>query len=209
MTPAAKVRRFSFDTEFDASGAIVRQGARTKSYSIEEVEAERAQAYAKGRDDDVARANAQIAQAVSSLAQAAQSLTREVALERRQMLKDAAALALAIAQKISGRALDAWGLERVSGALDEAFDSIVGAPRVIVRVAPALESARAQLEETARHGGFEGALVVRADPSIRFGDVTFDWGDGAVVHDSAEALRRIEEHTVQSLAALTETGAPQ
>lgn len=203
----ATVRRYAFDTEFDATGAVVRQGARTRSYSIEEVEQERATAFAAGRNDEVARAQAQVAQAVSAIAQATQDLTRAVAAERRAMLADAAALALAAARKTAGAALDAYGIARVQAVLEDAFESLVGAPRVIVRLSPALEDARALLEETARANGFDGALLVRADPAIALGDVTLDWGEGAVVHDQAEALRRIEDAVTRGLAGMSETGS--
>lgn len=201
MTRPATIRRFAFDTEFDASGAILRQGARLTNYSIEEVEIERATAYEQGKEDETARAQAQLAQAVSAIAQATHDLTQAVLAERRAMLCDAARLSLAIARKIAGAALETQGIARISAALEDAFDSILGAPRVIVRLSPALEGARAHLEEVAKHSGFDGVLVVRPDPSIRLGDVTLDWGDGAVIHDSAESYRKIEELVMRQLDA--------
>lgn len=189
---SAPARKYAFDTVFDASGAVLREGARTKSFTIEEVEAERAAAYAAGRDDEVARAQRQTADAAAKIAAAAHDLVSSLTADRKAMLTDAAHLALAAAGAASGAALDQFGHARVVAALDAAFEGFVGAPRVVVRVSPALADVRTQLEDTAREHGFDGALVVRADASVRLGDVTIDWGEGSIAHDSAEALARIE-----------------
>ena len=122
------------------------------------------------------------------------------------MLTDAAHLALAAARKAAGAALEAFGEARVSAALEEAFDTFVGAPRVVIRVAPGLQGVRDKLDETAREHGFDGALVVRADPAVGAGDVIIDWGEGSIAHDSEEALRRIEDMVLQALARDTEPG---
>jgi len=202
----APVRRYAFDTVFDADGAVLREGARTRSFTIEEVEQERATAYAAGRNDETARAEAQIAQTLSDIAAATTALTTRLAADRREMLSDAARLALAAARKAAGAALDAFGDARVAAALDEAFDTFVGAPRVVIRVAPGMQGVRERLGATARDHGFDGALVVRADPAVRAGDVTIDWGEGSIAHNSEEALRRIEDMVLSALARETDTG---
>ena len=45
---------------------------------------------------------------------------------------------------------------------------------------------RAQLEEIARTRGFDGRLVVVAEPEIAVGDCKIEWADGGVVRDMAE-----------------------
>ena len=200
------MRRYAFDTVFDSDGAVVREGVRTRSFTTEEVEQERASAYEAGRQDEVARAEAQIARALSDIAASTAALTATLAADRRAMLTDAAHLALAAARKAAGAALDGFGDARVAAALDEAFDTFIGAPRVVIRVSPGLQGVRERLEEAAREHGFDGALVVRADPAVRAGDVTIDWGEGSIAHNSEEALRRIEDMVLGALARDTDTG---
>lgn len=204
---SAPVRKYAFDTVFDAGGAVLREGARTRMFTIEEVEAERAAAYAAGRDDEVARAQAQAADAVARIAAAAQDVVARLTADRRAMLADAARLALTAARAAAGAALERFGVVRVESAIDAAFEGFVGAPRVIVRIAPALADARAQLEDAARAHGFDGALVVRADPAVRVGDVTIDWGEGSIAHDSAEALARIETLVADALSRAADEGS--
>ncbi len=203
---ASPVRRYAFDTVFDTDGAVLREGARTRSFTVEEVEQERATAYEAGRNDEIARAEAQIARALSDIAAATGALTTKLAADRREILADAARLALAAARKAAGAALDGFGDARVAAALDEAFDTFVGAPRVVIRVSPDLQGVRERLDITAREHGFDGALVVRADPAVRAGDVTIDWGEGSIAHNSEEALRRIEDMVLSALARDTDTG---
>lgn len=203
---AAPVRRYAFDTVFDADGAVLREGARTKSFTIDEVEAERATAYEAGRKDELARAEMQIARALTEIGAATAALTAQIAADRREALVDAARLALAAARKAAGAALDGFGEARVAAALDEAFDTFVGAPRVVIRVSPNLQGVRERLDETAREHGFDGALVVRPDPAVRGGDVTIDWGEGSIAHNSEEALRRIEDMVLSALARDADTG---
>jgi flagellar assembly protein FliH len=53
-----------------------------------------------------------------------------------------------------------------------------------VRVNDALhETARTRLEEIASARGFEGRLVVIAEPEIAVGDCRIEWADGGIVRD--------------------------
>jgi flagellar assembly protein FliH len=197
---SAPVRKFAFDTVFDADGAVLSEGARTKSFAIEEVEAERAAAYAAGKKDETARAEAQTADALTRIASSAQALAQRFAAERGALMADAAALALAAARTAAGAALDQFGEARVSAALEAALESFIGAPRVIVRIAPVLEHIKPALEEAARTQGFDGAFLVRTDPGVRVGDVSIDWGESAIALSSAEAFARVEALVAERLA---------
>ncbi len=66
------------------------------------------------------------------------------------------------------------------------------APHVVVRVNDALhETARNRLDEIARTRGFEGRLVVIAEPEIAAGDCKIEWADDGVVRDAAMTDRAI------------------
>ena len=55
----------------------------------------------------------------------------------------------------------------------------------MVRVNDALhETARTQLDAIARTRGFEGRLVVLAEPEIALGDCKIEWADGGIVRDT-------------------------
>jgi flagellar assembly protein FliH len=57
----------------------------------------------------------------------------------------------------------------------------------VVRVNDSLhEVARARLDEIARARGFEGRLMVVAEPEIAVGDCKIEWADGGVVRNAAK-----------------------
>lgn len=198
------LRAYAFDTVFDTDGAVLREGARARLYSFDEVEQERASAFAAGREDESNRAARETAAALAAIAAAARDLADRTGADRRATMRDAAGLALAAAKKAAGAALERFGEVRISAALEDAFEAFVGAPRLVLRVAPQLADARARLDSIARDHGFDGALIVRADPAVRIGDVVLDWGDGAIAHDSAEAMAQIEALVMAALAEDTE-----
>jgi flagellar assembly protein FliH len=185
------VRKFSFETVFDADGAIVRDGAGFKSqFSKAELEAARAEAFEEGRNTSEREA----VQALSLLSQSMRALLDRYELEQRALREEAVAVALAAARKAAGTALDSFGEERVIVALEAAMETLRGSPRLVVRLAPAMIAGmKSRLEEAARMGGFEGAMLVRAEPSVEIGDVTLEWPDGAIAHDRAAAFARIDE----------------
>ena len=80
----------------------------------------------------------------------------------------------------------------IAALATECFRQLSTAPHVVVRVNDALhETAKAQLEEIARTRGFEGRLVVVAEPEIAVGDCRIEWADGGVVRDMAETEQSI------------------
>jgi flagellar assembly protein FliH len=80
------------------------------------------------------------------------------------------------------------------------MECLRGTPRVVVRLAPAMIGGiKSRLEEAARIGGFDGALIVRAEPSIAIGDVILEWPEGAIAHDRAAAFARIDEIVQRTL----------
>jgi flagellar assembly protein FliH len=72
----------------------------------------------------------------------------------------------------------------VEALVTECFRQLTSAPHVVVRVNDALlETAREQLTEIARNRGFDGRVVVLAEPEIALGDCKIEWADGGVVRD--------------------------
>src|SRR5882724_5812031 len=111
---------------------------------------------------------------------------------------------MAVAFEQIGDALDrlARGLATIEGRLEtesvelaaeiaalatECLKHLAAAPHVVVRVNDSLhEVARARLDEIARARGFEGRVMVVAEPEIAVGDCKIEWADGGVVRDAAK-----------------------
>ena len=68
------------------------------------------------------------------------------------------------------------------------FRQLLASPHVVVRVSDKLyDAARVKLEEIAQQTGFEGRLVMLAEPDIAEGDCRIEWADGGVTRDRAAA----------------------
>ena len=58
---------------------------------------------------------------------------------------------------------------------------MIAAPHVVVRIAePVFEIAHTRLEEIAQLHGFEGRLVMLAEPGMALGDCRIEWADGGL-----------------------------
>ena len=55
------------------------------------------------------------------------------------------------------------------------------------------EAAREKIERLAKQSGFEGRLVILAEPAIATGDCRIEWADGGVVLDRATIEAKISE----------------
>lgn len=196
----SQIRKYAFETEFSADGAIVREAA--KRLTPEEIEAERAAAYDQGRQDAIAQAAARSAAALEALADAASAVVSRLEAESRAMREEAVRLAMAAARKISGAALDAFGQERALAAIEAAMDMLRHQPRLLVRLPPeAAEQLKPRIEELRDAHAYAGAILVRAEPGLRSGAVAVDWSDGMVLLDPEEAAQRVQALMDAALSA--------
>ena len=78
----------------------------------------------------------------------------------------------------------------------------MNAPHVEVRIAGDIyEVAKSQLEEIARARGFDGRLMLTADPAMAPGDCRIEWADGGVIRNQAATVTAIDELVGRYVAA--------
>jgi flagellar assembly protein FliH len=186
----AKVRKFSYETVFSADGAILRDGSGFRTqFSREELEQARAEAFEEGcRARDV-----EVAEALGALTGSMDRLIDGFDKEARALRAEAIELALAAARVAADTALDAYGEARIVDAITQALETLRAGPRLVIRIAPGLVAGlKSRLEQAAKNAGFDGALIVRADPAVAIGDLALEWAEGAIVHDRAETFTRIQ-----------------
>ena len=66
------------------------------------------------------------------------------------------------------------------------------------------EVARENIERLARQNGFEGRLVILAEPEIATGDCRIEWADGGVVLERAAIDAKIDELVGRYIASRNE-----
>jgi flagellar assembly protein FliH len=142
--------------------------------------------YAAGQQDATAAAAQQTATAFDRIGTMLEHFARGVVAAEQRIEQESIELALAIARKIVPELMARQPFGEIEALVTECFRQLTSAPHVAVRVNDAqLETAREQLTEIARHRGFDGRLVVLAEPEIALGDCKIEWADGGVVRDIA------------------------
>ncbi|MDP4021510.1 FliH/SctL family protein [Methylobacterium sp. NEAU 140] len=159
-----------------------------------------AAAHARGVQEGRLQAEAQVqgrlADALNRLALAATGLLAQADARDAEREAQAAEVAVLIARKVAGDALEAAPLAGIGEAARAALHHLRGVPHLVVRVHESLvEEAEALMRRLARERGYEGRLVVLGAPDIAPGDARIEWADGGVVRERA----RIEAAVAEAL----------
>jgi flagellar assembly protein FliH len=203
MRSAAK---YLFDLDF--GGSVETKPAVT----LAEHTAMLAQAEATGYRNGFAAAEAQAvadsgrltALALERMANAFSGLDRALGAVEAKLEAEAVEVAVAVGRKLAAALVAQQPLAEIAALAGDCFRQIVAAPHVVVRINDSLyAAAREQLEEILRTSGFEGRLVVMAEPDIAAGDCRIEWADGGVTRDSAKTETAIAEAVGRYIAART------
>ena len=185
---------FTFDTVFDDLGGVASEPVRIKRiYTPEEVEMERAKAFADGERSVTARAEQAAAAALVEIATAVRAAMPALASVAHEHRSATAKLSLACGQVIAGAALERFPEAPVEAALLALAREVEAEPRLLVRAAPDLvKRMQDALNNTAEACGFAGHILVKSDPNLSPAAFTLDWSDGRAAFDPVEAAGRVE-----------------
>jgi flagellar assembly protein FliH len=198
--------KFLFDRDFGAGGA----DAAKRMVALAAHEAALADARAKAYRDGFAAAQAELAAderrraaaALERIAAGIADLAQRFAAVEGRFEAEAVEVAVAVARKLASELISREPFADIAALARHCFTHLVGAPHVVVRVNDALHGlAREALAEIARTHGFEGRLVVLAEPEIALGDCRIEWADGGVVRDRAMTEAAINEAVGRYAAA--------
>jgi hypothetical protein len=82
------------------------------------------------------------------------------------------------------------------------MDSLRHQPRLLVKLSPdAAETLKDRIADMCDRHAYAGAVLVRAEPKMKAGEVSIDWSDGVVLLDPADTAERIESLIDAALAA--------
>lgn len=194
-------KRFTFDTVFDDHGGMSAPARVKKNFTLEELEAAKAEAYAAGEQSAVAQAEREAAMALNQVGQAIHAAFGTLAAVAHEHREGSAMLALACGRAIADAALDQFPEAPTQAALVALAREVEASPKLTVRVAAHLvERTQAALEITAGAIGFPGQIIARADalPPAAF---LLDWGDGRAAFNPADAAARVTQALEAAIAA--------
>jgi flagellar assembly protein FliH len=196
---ARSAKPFLFETDFRSArpSAESRRAAEAAAHAEAEAHARGVQ---EGRIQAEAQLQGRLADAVTRLALAAAGLIAQADARDAEREAQAVEVAILIARKVAGDALDAAPLAGIGEAARTALQHLRGVPHLVVRVHESLVSeAEILVKRLARERGYEGRLVVLGDPDMAAGDARIEWADGGIVRERA----RIEAAVLDALGLPT------
>ena len=201
----ARPVKFMFDTEFAAEAKKAVEPKVTLAEHHALIALARQEGYAAGFAAGDAEANAAIArQRAEALkvvgARLSESTAELQALESRLEV-EATDIAVAVASKLTAGLIAREPMAEIRQLVGDCFANLRGVPHLVVRVHDdLLEDARTELTRLAHERGFEGRLVILAEPTIGMGDCRIEWSTGGIVLDRDEISQRIAEAVERYLA---------
>ena len=188
--------KFLFDTDFSAPDRSRERP--TPAEMAQKIAAAEARAYRDGYDAGQREAKAEsdrrTALALEEIKIAMQGIAARFAGVERRMETEAVDVAVAVARKLCSELIAAEPLGEVTGLVADCFSHLVATPHLVVRVNDQLyEAARERIERLAKPRGFQGRLVILAEPNIPTGDCKIEWADGGVVLERAAIEAKIDE----------------
>lgn len=204
MTAHPASTPFAFDTEFDASGVVVRASAfrpARRAWTQAEVDVLLAEARLEARNAALAEADSLRAAALAvigeALAAAVPTLTRIAHAHREQ----SAELAMAAARVVAAAALDRFPAGPLQAALEALGQEIDASPRLVIRGGALDGAGRAGLERLCADAGFSGVVAFRDDPGLPPAAFQLEWADGRAAFEPEAAFARMREALDSALAA--------
>jgi len=203
--------KYLFDLEFGPSAAPKPSSPAEILAQIEEAERKGFRhGFAAAEKEGIAATERRTAVAFEQIGGAIQQLAGSLAATQLKLETEAVELALAIARKLSPELILREPFAEIAALATECLRQLTAAPHVVVRVNDALhETARERLEEIAQSRGFEGRLVVVAEPEIAVGDCRIEWADGGVVRDQAKTDLAIGDAIGRYLGARQSAAMPE
>ncbi len=189
--------KFLFDTDFSAPDRS-REKAASAAEVAQKIAAAEARAYRDGFDAGQREAQAESARrtalALEEIKIGLQGIGTGFSGIETRMETEAVEIAVAVARKLCGALIAAEPLGEISGLVAECFSHLVATPHLVVRINDQLyDLAHQKIEHMAKASGFQGRLVILAEPEIATGDCRIEWADGGVVLDRAAIETKINE----------------
>jgi flagellar assembly protein FliH len=139
---------------------------------------------------------------LESIATTTEALAKTLDEVEARLEAEAVEVAVAVGRKLATELVMREPMTEIANLATECFKQLVTTPHVVIRVNDSLhEFARDRINEIAQHRGFEGRLVVLAEPEIAPGDCRIEWADGGLNRDKAATDNVIAELVSRYLTA--------
>ncbi|MGY3618025.1 FliH/SctL family protein [Bradyrhizobium sp. USDA 10063] len=189
--------KFLFDTDFSAP-AKSRERAATAAEIAQKIAEAEARAYRNGYDaaqrEAKVESDRRAALALEEIGLAIRNIASRFSGIEARMETEAVDVAVAAARKLCSELIAREPLGEITALVSDCFAHLVSTPHIVVRINDALyDGAREKIERLATQSGFQGRLVILAEPTIATGDCRIEWADGGMVLERAAIEAKIDE----------------
>jgi flagellar assembly protein FliH len=197
--------KFLFDTDFSAPSKT-RERAATPSEIAQKIASAEARAYRDGYDaalrETKVESDRRSALALEEIGIAIKSIAAGFSGIETRMETEAVDVAVAVARKLCSELIAREPLAEVTALVRDCLSQLVSAPHLVVRINDSLyEAAHERIDRLAKQSGFQGRLVILAEPEIETGDCRIEWADGGVVLERAAIEAKISELVGRHIAS--------
>lgn len=204
--------KFLFDLDF-AAPDVAKERAATAAEVAQQLADAEARAYRAGyeaaRHEAKAESDRRAALALEEIGISIRAIASRFSTIEERMETEAVDVALSVARKLCAEMIAAEPLTEVMALVSDCFRHLTSTPHIVVRINDALyDAARVQIEQLAKRNGFEGKLVILAEPDIASGDCKIEWADGGVTLDRATIDAKINELVGRYLASRNQAVLP-
>jgi flagellar assembly protein FliH len=204
--------KFLFDMDFGAPDKA-REKPATPAEIAQKIAAAEARAYRDGFDAGQREAKAEsdrrAALALEEIGIGVRSIATGFSGIETRMETEAVDVAVAVARKLCSELIAGEPLGEIVGLVSDCFSHLVATPHLVVRINEQLyDAARERIERLAKQSGFEGRLVILAEPEIATGDCKIEWADGGVVLERTAIDGKINELVGRYIASRDQAGTP-
>lgn len=201
--------KFLFDMDFSTPDRM-RERPATPAEIAQKVAAAEARAYRDGYDaaqrEAKAESDRRSAAALEEIGVNIKSIAQRFSGIETRMETEAVDVAVAVARKLCSTLIAAEPLSEIVGLVKDCFSHLVATPHLVVRINEALyDAAHERIERLAKQSGFEGRLVILAEPEIATGDCKIEWADGGVVLEREAIEAKINELVGRYIASRNQT----
>lgn len=223
----AALRKFMFDREFSlsAQAAIVVAAAEAvaaeqapaepppPTFTEEELESARAEAFAQGRAEGLREASETIERETRDILDAVETALRELmrsqsAIET-QAAEDAVRVALAAVRRLFPALAEHAPLVEIERMIREAMATVQGEATLNIHVNDRMrDPLAARIRTIAAGSGFQERVVLHGVAALASGDCRIEWTAGGVSRDAATILKAIEAAALRAIPALLADAAP-
>jgi flagellar assembly protein FliH len=203
--------KFLFDVDFSAPEK--REKPVTPAEIAAKIAEAEARAYRAGYDaaqrEAKVESDRRAALALEEIGIAIKGIASRFASIETRMETEAVDVAVAVARKLCIELVAREPLGEIMALVSDCFSHLVSTPHLVVRINDGLyDAARTQIERLAAQAGFEGRLVILAEPTIATGDCRIEWADGGAVLDRAAIEAKISELVGRYMASRSEAERP-